>query len=57
MGFEVSLGPCLEARVFGSWKGGGDERSTGGREGPAGAFITASSAAEPPAGTRGEAQR
>lgn len=21
MGFEVSLGPCLEARVFGSWKG------------------------------------
>lgn len=21
MGFEVSLGPCLEARVFGNWEG------------------------------------
>lgn len=25
MGFKVSLGPCLEARVFGKWEGEGGE--------------------------------
>lgn len=34
MGFEVSLGPCLEARVFGKWeRGGGDKQSVGRWEG------------------------
>lgn len=33
MGFKVSLGPCLEARVFGNWEGekGMSEALGGGR--------------------------
>lgn len=57
VGFEVSLGPCLEARVFGKWEGEGGEAKhweVGG--GPVGAFITESSAVEPPVGTEREPQ-
>ena len=34
MGFKVSLGPCLEARVFGNWEGEkGMSKALGGRRG------------------------
>lgn len=55
MGFEVSLGPCLEARVFGNGRGREDKQSVGRWEGPVGTFITESSAVGPPEG-KGEAQ-
>lgn len=55
MGFDVSLGPCLEARVFGNGRGREEKQSAGRWVGPVGTCITENSAEGPPVG-KGEAQ-